>query len=93
VAIARALCQQPEVLLADEPVSSLDPTTARSVLDHAVRICREEGIAMIANLHDVALAKAYGGRIIGLKDGVVVFEGSPADLDEDVLIRIYGDGG
>jgi phosphonate transport system ATP-binding protein len=93
VAIARALCQQPDVLLADEPVSSLDPTTARSVLDHAVRICREEGIAMVANLHDVAMARTYGDRIIGLKDGVVVFDGRPSELGEDALLLIYGAGG
>ena len=69
VAIARALCQQPAVLLADEPVSSLDPATARVVIDYAVRICREDGIAMVANLHTVALARAYADRIVAFVMG------------------------
>ncbi|MCB1219802.1 MAG: phosphonate ABC transporter ATP-binding protein [Planctomycetales bacterium] len=91
VAIARALCQQPAVLLADEPVSALDPATARVVLDHAVRICREDGIAMIANLHSVSLAKEYGDRIVAFKAGRVHFEGLPAELTDDVLREIYGE--
>jgi phosphonate transport system ATP-binding protein len=91
VAIARALCQQPAVLLADEPVSALDPATARVVLDHAVRICREDGIAMIANLHSVSLAKAYGDRIVAFREGRVFFEGTPAELTDSVLMEIYGE--
>ena len=91
VAIARALCQQPAVLLADEPVSSLDPATARVVLEYAVQICREDNIAMVANLHSVALAKEYGDRIVAFKGGEVVFEGGPAELSERVLKEVYGD--
>ncbi len=91
VAIARALCQDPAVLLADEPVSSLDPATARIVLDYAVRICREEGIAMVANLHSVALAREYGDKIVAFRDGRVVFEGAPAALTEEVLQEVYGE--
>ena len=91
VAIARALCQQPAVLLADEPVSALDPATARVVLDHAVRICREDGIAMIANLHSVSLAKEYGDRIVAFRQGRVFFEGLPAELTDEVLREIYGE--
>ena len=91
MAIARALCQQPAVLLADEPVSALDPATARVVLDHAVRICREDGIAMIANLHSVSLAKEYGDRIVAFREGRVFFEGRPAELTDSVLIEIYGE--
>jgi phosphonate transport system ATP-binding protein len=91
VAIARALCQQPLVLLADEPVSALDPATARVVLDHAVRICREDGIAMVANLHSVALAKAYADRVVAFKGGMQVFDGPPADLSESVLANVYGE--
>jgi phosphonate transport system ATP-binding protein len=91
VAIARALCQQPAALLADEPVSSLDPATARVVLDYAVRICREEGIAMVANLHSVALAREYGDRIVAFRDGFRVFEGTPAELTDEVLREVYGE--
>ena len=91
VAIARALCQEPAVLLADEPVSSLDPATARVVLNYAVRICREEHIAMVANLHSVALAREYADRIVAFRDGEVVFEGVPVELTDDVLKEVYGE--
>jgi phosphonate transport system ATP-binding protein len=89
VAIARALHQQPQVLLADEPVSSLDPTTARTVMDHAVRLCREDGIAMVVNLHDVALARAYADRVVALRQGLVLYDGPASGLDEDLLVRVY----
>jgi phosphonate transport system ATP-binding protein len=91
VAIARALCQEPAVLLADEPVSSLDPATARVVLDYAVQISRADGIAMVANLHSVALAKDYADRIVAFRDGQVVFEGVPAELTEPLLKEVYGE--
>ncbi len=91
VAIARALCQQPDVLLADEPVSSLDPATARVVLEYALRICREDGIAMIANLHSVSLAKEYADRIVAFKDGRTYFEGKPAELTDKILGEVYGE--
>jgi phosphonate transport system ATP-binding protein len=91
VAIARALCQQPLVLLADEPVSALDPATARVVLDHAVRICREDGIAVVANLHSVALARVYADRVVAFKAGELTFDGPPGELSEDVLGNIYGE--
>jgi phosphonate transport system ATP-binding protein len=91
VAIARALCQEPAVLLADEPVSSLDPATARVVLDYAVRVCREDGIAMVANLHTVALARAYADRVVAFREGRMVFSGTPAELTESVLAEVYGE--
>jgi phosphonate transport system ATP-binding protein len=91
VAIARALCQTPQVLLADEPVSALDPATARVVLDHAVRICREDGIAVVANLHSVALAKSYGDRVVAFNAGELVFDGPPERLSSAVLASVYGE--
>jgi phosphonate transport system ATP-binding protein len=91
VAIARALCQGPAVLLADEPVSSLDPATARTVLDYAVKICREDNIAMVANLHSVALAREYADRVVAFRDGRVVFAGVPAELTDTRLKEVYGD--
>ena len=91
VAIARALTQQPAALLADEPVSSLDPATARVVLDHAVRVCREDRIAMVANLHTVALARAYADRIVAFHSGRQVFNGPPAALSEATLREVYGE--
>ena len=91
VAIARALCQEPDVLLADEPVSALDPATARVVLEYAVKICREDGIAMIANLHSVSLAREYGDRIVAFRDGRIFFEGTPAELTDEVLSDVYGE--
>jgi phosphonate transport system ATP-binding protein len=91
VAIARALCQGARLLLADEPVSSLDPATARLVLDHMARICREDGIALVLNLHTVRLAKAYASRIVALRDGRVVYDGPSGGVDERVLEQVYGE--
>jgi phosphonate transport system ATP-binding protein len=91
VAIARALAQQPLALLADEPVASLDPATARTVLDYAVGICRADGIAMVANLHSVALARRYSDRIVAFHSGEVVFEGKPEALSEATLRDVYGE--
>jgi len=91
VAIARALCQGPAVLLADEPVSSLDPATARTVLNYAVKICREDDIAMVANLHSVALAREYADRVVAFRDGRVVFDGAAAELTDARLKEVYGE--
>lgn len=89
VAIARALFQEPAVLLADEPVSSLDPATARGVMEHAVQLCRADGIAMVVNLHDVSLARVYADRVVALRDGRVIYEGDADGLSEEVLAAIY----
>jgi len=89
VGIARALAQQPRAILADEPVASLDPKTARVVLDDLRRASRELGIAVLCNLHQVGYALEFADRIIGIHAGKVVFEGSPGTLDQTSLARIY----
>ncbi|MGY6498030.1 MAG: phosphonate ABC transporter ATP-binding protein [Microcella sp.] len=90
VAIARVLAQQPSVILADEPVASLDPPTAHMVMRDLQRINRELGITTIVNLHFLDLAREFGDRIIGMRAGKVVFDGSGAEADDAVFERIYG---
>lgn len=90
VAIARSLAQQPKLILADEPVASLDPLTTIQVMDDLKRINNELGITMIINLHHVDLALKYSTRIIGLKDGEIVFDASPKEVDNKALKKIYG---
>ena len=89
VGIARALAQQPKVILADEPVASLDPKTSRTVLTYLKQASRDLGISVICNLHQVEFAREFGERIVGVSAGRVVFEGGPDQLSEDVLHRIY----
>ena len=89
VGIARALAQQPQLILADEPVASLDPKTARSVLQYLRDATRELGIAVVCNLHQVDYAREFGDRIVGLSQGRIVFDGVPAMLDEAALNAIY----
>ena len=91
VGIARALAQQPQVILADEPVASLDPKTARVVLDDLRRAAHELGIAVLCNLHQVEYALEFADRIVGICAGHVVFEGTPAQIDDSTLLRIYPD--
>ncbi|MDF2367926.1 phosphonate ABC transporter ATP-binding protein [Sneathiella sp.] len=91
VGIARALEQDPELLLIDEPTASLDPKTSRQIMRLITEICRESNLPAIINIHDVPLAQAFVDRIIGLQDGEVVFDGPPSDLTEEVLTRIYGE--
>jgi phosphonate transport system ATP-binding protein len=89
VSIARALTQEPLVLLADEPVASLDPELAKGVLEDLHRVAKADGVPTLVNIHDIHLARAYADRIIGIAQGVVVFDGPVAALDEAALDRIY----
>lgn len=91
VGIARALMQQPDLLLVDEPTASLDPKTSRQIMRLIQEICFERGLPAIINIHDVPLAMQFTHRIIGLHGGSVVFDGSPETLDEEALTAIYGD--
>jgi len=90
VAIARALNQKPVLLLADEPVASLDPTIARIVLSYLKRINEQMGITVLLNIHQVNYGREIGRRIVGLAKGAVEFDGDVDDLDDKVLLRIYG---
>jgi phosphonate transport system ATP-binding protein len=90
VGIARALAQEPKVILADEPVASLDPPTSHVVMRDLQRINRDLGITTIINLHFLDLAKVYGERIIGLRAGELVYDGNAANADETVFRDIYG---
>ena len=90
VGIARALAQQPRVMLADEPVASLDPPTANSVMGDLKRIACEDGITTLVNLHFIDMARDYADRIIGMRDGEVVFDGPPELATDQVFTDIYG---
>ena len=90
VAIARALMQAPKMLLADEPIASLDPLNARIVMDALKDINEREGITVITNLHTLDTARAYCERIIGMSAGRVVFDGGPNELDAEAVRTIYG---
>jgi len=90
VAIARALMQRPRLLLADEPIASLDPMNAKLVMDTLAELNRRDGIAVVCNLHTLDTARAYCRRIIGMAGGHIVFDGPPEALDTAALTRIYG---
>ena len=93
VAIARALMQQPKVMLADEPIASLDPLNAKVVMDALHDINLREGITVITNLHTLDTARAYCNRIIGMAAGKVVFDGPPEELTRDAVRDVYGADG
>ena len=91
VGIARALIQDPEVLLIDEPTASLDPKTSRQIMRLISELCKERNLSTIVNIHDVALAQMYVERIVGLQMGEIVFDGPPDGLTPEVLTQIYGE--
>lgn len=90
VAIARAMVQEPEILLGDEPVASLDPSTAQSIFNILRTIHDEKELISIINVHDVQLAKKFATRIIGLNKGNLVYDGKPEEFNDEVYERIYG---
>lgn len=92
VAIARVLSQNPKVILADEPVASLDPATCHTVMEYLKKVNEELGITVVCNLHFLSLVRQYATRVIALKEGKIIYEGLPKDIDDQWFERIYGDG-
>ena len=90
VAICRAMMQQPSIILADEPIASLDPLNARLVMESLQTINKEEGLTVVCNLHTLDTARTYCDRIIGMQDGRVVFDGEPQELTDERAREIYG---
>jgi len=91
VGIARALMQQPNLLLVDEPTASLDPKTSRQIMRLICELAHERGTPALINIHDVALAQNFADRVIGLHEGNLVFDGAASDLTSGVLTEIYGE--
>lgn len=91
VGIVRALMQNPDLLLVDEPTASLDPKTSRQIMRLIVELAKERGLAAIINIHDVMLAQQFAERIVGLHAGRIVFDGAPGALTPEVLTAIYGE--
>lgn len=91
VAIARALMQKPVLLLADEPVSNLDPATSLSIMEYLSEINKQDNITVICSLHNMELAKKFATRIVALREGRVVFDGTPDKVTDDLFMQIYGD--
>ncbi len=89
VALARTLAQNPQIILADEPVASLDPVTAKQVMDDFLRINRDMKITVLINIHHVDLALQYATRVIGIRAGEIVYDGAAKDVDQEVLDSIY----
>ena len=93
VGIARAVMQQPKLLLADEPTSSLDPKTSVEIMQLLADVARSRDIPVLINMHDVELAKRFADRVVGMSGGTVVYDGPPAGLTDEVLKKIYGGEG
>lgn len=91
VALARTLVQNPSIILADEPVASLDPVTARQVMDYFKKINEKLGITILLNIHHVELALEYATKVLGVRDGEIIFYGPARDVDDKILKSIYGD--
>lgn len=89
--ICRALIQNPDLLLVDEPTASLDPKTSRQIMRLIKELCAERKLSAIINIHDVMLAQMFAERIVGLQLGEIVYDGPPKDLTADVLTKIYGE--
>jgi phosphonate transport system ATP-binding protein len=93
VAIARALVQEPKLMLADEPIASLDPHNATTVMEALKYINKEVGISVICNLHHLATARSYCDRLIGMRSGCIVFNACPSELSTEKILEIYGTNG
>lgn len=89
VAIAKTLCQRPRMILADEPVASLDRASSKDVMEYFKKVNEKKNMTILINLHDVDLALKYSNRILAIKDGRIIFDGKPGELDERVLREIY----
>lgn len=90
VALARTLAQNPEIILADEPVAALDPVTAAQVMDDFKKINKELNMSVLINIHHVDLALKYDDRVIGIKAGEIVYDGPSSEVTNDILTQIYG---
>jgi phosphonate transport system ATP-binding protein len=91
VGIARALMQNPELMLVDEPVSALDPATSHSIMRYLEELNKTDKMTIVCSLHFLSLARAYANRIIALKDGIMVFDGPPSEIDDNRFREIYGE--
>lgn len=89
VGVCRALAQNPALILADEPIASLDPKSSTIVMDSIYKNCREQGISCLVNLHQVDVAKKYATRIIAIQKGRILFDGKPSELTDDLIVQLY----